>query len=80
MKCLYGLLLILIVLYIIGNVLKDVLYKDVPENRRKRFLIKWSLINLGVVAAIIFQGLRQVMVLGRFRESKVSTQKRRGVF
>ncbi|MDP3875101.1 MAG: peptidoglycan-binding domain-containing protein [bacterium] len=53
MKCLYGLLLILIVLYIIGSVLKDVLYKDVPENSRKRFLTKWFAINLGIVAAII---------------------------
>jgi len=52
-KCLYGSLLILIVLYIMGNVLKDVLYKDVPENNRKRFLTKWLTIDISLIALII---------------------------
>ena len=36
-QCLYELLLILIVLYIIGSVLEGVLYKDTPENVLKKF-------------------------------------------
>lgn len=52
-KCLFGLLLILIVLYIIGSVLKNVLYKDIPENARKRFLTKWLTIDISMVIAII---------------------------
>ncbi|MEX2013648.1 MAG: hypothetical protein WD897_01915, partial [Parcubacteria group bacterium] len=52
-KCLYEFLLILIVLYIVGTVLKNVLYKDIPANSRKRFLTKWFAINLGIIVAII---------------------------
>ena len=52
-KCLYWVLLILIVLYIMGNVLKDVLYKDVPENNRQRFLTKWFVIGIGLAVAVI---------------------------
>src|SRR3989344_5411786 len=39
-KCLYGLLITLIVLYILSDVLKDVFYKDAKANTRKRFLAK----------------------------------------
>ncbi|MES2214279.1 MAG: hypothetical protein V4465_02760 [Patescibacteria group bacterium] len=53
MQCLYEWLLILIVLYILGSVLKDVLYKETPENVLKRFLAKWITISLGLVAAIL---------------------------
>ena len=52
-KCLYALLLILIALYILGNVLESVLYKNVPENARKRFLTKWITIDIGLVLAIV---------------------------
>jgi hypothetical protein len=52
-KCLYQLLLILIVLYILGNVLKDVLYKDIPENTYKRFLAKWLAMDIGLVVALV---------------------------
>src|SRR3989338_6727845 len=34
-KCSYEFLLVIIVLYILGNVLKDVLYKNIPENAKK---------------------------------------------
>ena len=51
-KCLYELLLILIILYILGNVLKDVLYKNVPENTRKRFLAKWLTVDIGLIVAL----------------------------
>jgi hypothetical protein len=53
MQCLYEWLLIIIVLYILGSVLKDVLYKDIPENVLKRFLTKWITISLGLIAAIV---------------------------
>lgn len=52
-KCVYWTLLILVVLYIIGNVLSDVLYKDLPENHRKSFLTKWLTVLIGLVAAIV---------------------------
>ncbi len=52
-KCLYWFILILVVLYIVASVLKNVLYKDVPENNRKRFLTKWLTIDIGLVICII---------------------------
>ena len=53
-KSLYGLAVIFIALYIIGNVLKDVLYKNVTlENVRKRFLTKWLTIDIGLLVAIV---------------------------
>src|SRR3989338_1420904 len=53
MQCLYELLLIIVVLYIFGNVLENVLYKDTVENTRKRFLTKWSTISTGSLVALI---------------------------
>jgi hypothetical protein len=53
MQCIYEFLLILIVLYIIGNVLKNVLYENVAGNERKRFLTKWATVNIGLVLALI---------------------------
>ncbi|OHA95818.1 MAG: hypothetical protein A3C70_00275 [Candidatus Zambryskibacteria bacterium RIFCSPHIGHO2_02_FULL_43_14] len=52
-KCLYGLILILILLYIIGNVLQDILYKNIPPNTIKRFLAKWLTIDVGLVVSIV---------------------------
>jgi len=52
-KSLYGLLLILIALYILGSVLKDVLYKNISGNVRKRFLAKWLTVDTGLSAAIV---------------------------
>ncbi len=51
LQCLYELLLILLVLYIIGNVLENVLYKDNKENVLKRFYTKWSTICIGLALA-----------------------------
>lgn len=53
LKCLYELLLILIVLYILGNVLESVLYKDTPENTRKRHMAKWLTMTIGSVLALL---------------------------
>jgi len=53
MKYVLGFVLILAALYILGNVLKGLIYEDVPENVRKRFIVKWSVINAGLVSAII---------------------------
>jgi hypothetical protein len=52
LKCIYLLLLILIVLYILGSVLRDVFYKDIPENNHKRFMVKWFSLNLGIIVSI----------------------------
>lgn len=52
MTCLYELLIILVVLYILGNVLESVLYKDNTENvLKKRFYAKWTLITAGLAVA-----------------------------
>jgi hypothetical protein len=53
MNVLYGLILILVVLYVLGTVLENVLYKNTPENVRKRFLAKWITISAGLVVALI---------------------------
>ncbi|MBI2673754.1 MAG: DUF11 domain-containing protein [Candidatus Zambryskibacteria bacterium] len=53
MKCSYEFLLVLIILYILGNVLKDVLYKNVSENARKRFFTKWLTIDVGTGLVIV---------------------------
>ncbi|MBX4195369.1 peptidoglycan-binding protein [Candidatus Parcubacteria bacterium] len=53
MLCLFEFALILIVLYILGSVLKDVLYSDLPENAVKRFLAKWITISLGLLLTLI---------------------------
>ena len=52
LQCLYELVLILIVLYILGSVLENVLYKDIPENVRKRFYAKWITMVLGSLLAL----------------------------
>ncbi len=52
-KCLYLWLLIIFVLYILVTILSNVLYKDVPENKRKRFLTKWVTFDLGTILAIV---------------------------
>src|SRR3989338_10899 len=52
-KCSYEFLLVIIVLYILGNVLKDVLYKNIPENAKKRFFTKWLTIDVGMGLAIV---------------------------
>lgn len=51
LQCLYELLLILIVLYILGNVLESVLYKDNRENVLKRFYTKWATMVVGLILA-----------------------------
>ncbi len=53
LQCLYEFLLILIVLYILGSVMESVLYKDVPENVRKRFRTKWGTILGGLILAFV---------------------------
>jgi hypothetical protein len=53
LQCIYEFLLILIVLYILGSVLEDVLIKDVPENVLKKFLVKWTTVSFGLTIAII---------------------------
>ncbi|MDB5254273.1 MAG: secreted agglutinin [Parcubacteria group bacterium] len=53
LQCIYEFLLILIVLYILANVLEDVFIKDTPENVLKKFLVKWTIITLGLTLAII---------------------------
>jgi hypothetical protein len=53
LQCLYELLLILIVLYILGNVLESVLYKDNPENVLKKFRAKWTTVALGLAIAFL---------------------------
>ncbi|MFZ2048757.1 MAG: putative Ig domain-containing protein [Minisyncoccia bacterium] len=53
MQCLYEWLLILIVLYFLGDVLKDVLYKESEENVLKKFIAKWTTIIMGLIVAII---------------------------
>ena len=50
-KCLYQFLLILIVLYILGSIMENVLYKDTPENVLKRFRTKWWTIIAGIALA-----------------------------
>lgn len=54
-KSLYGLAVLLVALYIIGNVLKDVLYKNdtVANIARKRFIAKWLVINAGLLVATV---------------------------
>ena len=51
-RCFYELLLILIVLYILGNVLENVLYKDNPENVSKRYYAKWWTITSGFLVSL----------------------------
>jgi len=52
LTCLYDLLLILIVLYLLVNVLDDVLYKKIKD-ASKKFLAKWTTACLGLCIAII---------------------------
>jgi hypothetical protein len=52
LQCIYEFILILIVLYILGNVLEDVLYKkEDPLKARARFYAKWTTILIGLIAA-----------------------------
>ncbi len=53
LQCLYELIVILIVLYILGVIIKDVLYKDTEENVLKRFLARWGVHIVGLLVAII---------------------------
>jgi hypothetical protein len=54
LQCLYEFLLILIVLYILGSVLEDVLYKKEDLTAvKKRFYTKWTTIAVGLVVAFI---------------------------
>ena len=52
-QCLYELILILVVLYVLGAVLENVLYKDTLENIVKRHRTKWLTMSLGSLAAAI---------------------------
>ncbi len=52
MQTLYVLILILAASYILGTVLKNVLYKDLPQNSGKRFYAKWLGMVLGLVIAL----------------------------
>ncbi len=52
-KSIYGLLVFVIALYVLGNVLKDVFYKNTPGNLRKRFITKWVVVDLGLVLGIV---------------------------
>ncbi|HRH25816.1 MAG TPA: hypothetical protein PLD99_02655, partial [Parcubacteria group bacterium] len=53
MQCLYELALILFVLYILGSIVSDVLYKKGVEKSFKKFAYKWTTIVLGLTIAII---------------------------
>ena len=52
-KCLYQFLLILIVLYILGSIMENVLYKDIPENVLKKFHAKWGTIIAGLALSFV---------------------------
>ena len=52
-KCLYWALLILLALYVLGSVLKNVFYENTPENDRKRFLVKGLTIDFGLILAFV---------------------------
>jgi len=54
LQCFSTFILILVVLYILGSVIRNVLYEDAIENVLKRFLAKWITINVGLVIAIIW--------------------------
>lgn len=54
LQCIYEFLLILIVLYILGSVLEDVLYKkETADALKKRFYTKWTAIMIGLIIAMI---------------------------
>jgi hypothetical protein len=65
LQCLYEFLLILIVLYILGSVLEDVLYKKEDLTAvKKRFYTKWTTIAVGlVIAGIIAYILNEYCLL-----------------
>ncbi len=52
LQCLYEFALILSVLYLLGAILKNVLYTDTSENVLKRFIVGWSTLVLGLLGAI----------------------------
>jgi hypothetical protein len=52
MQCLYEIVLILFVLYILGSIIADVLYKNRVEKSFKKFAYKWVTIVLGLIVAI----------------------------
>jgi len=52
LKCIYEVIVIIIVLYILGSFLRDVLYIQTRENALKRFLVKWVTISIGLAIAI----------------------------
>jgi len=51
-RCAYQFVIILILLYILGNIIRSLFYKNIGPNQRKRFLIKWIVINVGLVASV----------------------------
>ncbi len=53
LQCLYELLVIIIVLYILGATLRDVLYKDTVDNVLKRFLTRWGVNIAGLLVVIL---------------------------
>ncbi len=52
MQCLYEVVLIIFVLYILGSILADVLYKKDIDKPYRRFGYKWFAIVVGLIAAI----------------------------
>ena len=54
MKCLYLFVLVLFVLYALSLVVRDLMYyENSPANQRKRFLVKWTAMSLGLVLAML---------------------------
>ncbi len=52
-QCLYEFLLILVVLYVLANVLEDVLNKKDNVDSRKKFNMKWTVIVLGLLGSTV---------------------------
>jgi hypothetical protein len=53
LQCFYQWLLILVIIYILGDIIKDVLYEDTVENVLNRFIAKWITIAASLILAII---------------------------
>ncbi|MHB1330417.1 MAG: peptidoglycan-binding domain-containing protein [Minisyncoccota bacterium] len=53
MQCIYEFSIIIIVLYVLASVLRNVLYADVPHYKFKRFVTKWVTIILGLLGSIV---------------------------
>ena len=52
MQCLYEVVLILFVLYVLGSLLADVLYKKEIDKPYRRFGYKWFVIVVGLIVAV----------------------------